>query len=57
MNIEQIVKHFGSKAHAAAELGKSIRCIDQWDKSKKIPYWSQLAIQALTNNKLKADKK
>lgn len=56
MTIDEVIKHFGSKAFAAAELSKSSRCIDGWEKNG-IPYWSQLAIQGYTKGKLKAEPK
>lgn len=56
MDMKQAKEYFGSEAAIAVALKKSQRSIENW-KKKGIPWVVQLAIQALTNNKLKADKK
>jgi hypothetical protein len=57
MTPKELVKYYGSEAKAAAGLGKSITCIRMWEKEKRIPVWSQNAIQTITNGALMASKK
>lgn len=56
MTPSEVVAHFGSNIKTAAALDKTETCIRGWLKNGAIPYWSQLAIQTVTNNKLKAVK-
>jgi hypothetical protein len=55
MTPKELIQHFGDDHQAAHSLGKTVPCIRQWVALKKIPYWSQLAIQALTDGVLLAD--
>jgi transposase len=55
MKINEIIEHYGNRLKAAAEIGVSITTIDNWVNNDKVPRLSQLAIQTLTKNKLKAD--
>jgi len=57
MTPKDLIKHFGSDKEAAHALGKTVPCIRQWLAAKHIPHWSQLAIQTITENRLKADSK
>lgn len=56
MTPSQLIKFYGDDIRTAAALGKSQKCIQNWVKKSAIPYWSQLAIQAISCNKLKASK-
>ena len=56
MTPAQLLKHFGSVKETAHGLEKSEPCVRKWIMNDKIPYWSQLAIQLITNGKLKARK-
>jgi predicted site-specific integrase-resolvase len=55
MTPQQVRKHYGSEIKAAAGIGVSVTTIRNWLAAGKIPKLKQLAIQTLTNNKLKAD--
>lgn len=56
MKTKDLIEYYGNKVKAAAELGINPVTITNWEKSTKgIPRLRQLAIQALTKNKLKAD--
>src|ERR1019366_8243759 len=54
MTPKQVIEHFKGEQQAAKGLGKSITCIRTWKANKKIPTFSQFAIQAITNGELKA---
>lgn len=54
MTHEELINHFGSEIKAAVEIGVSQMTINNW-KRNGVPRLMQLAIQALTKNKLKAD--
>jgi len=54
MTLEQAVKHFGSETALAAALGLKERTVMNW---RILDLRTQLAVQALTKGKLKADEK
>ena len=56
MTHEEVIAHYGDKVKAAAAIGVSVQSVINWSKpGAKIPKLTQLAIQTLTKNKLKAD--
>jgi hypothetical protein len=55
MTPQEVTNYYGNKIKAAAEIGVSLQTIHNWFSENKIPRLSQLAIQTLTKNKLKAD--
>lgn len=56
MTYTEVEAHYGTKEKAAAEIGVSVQTVINWSKPEaKIPRLTQLAIQALTKNKLKAE--
>jgi len=55
MNIEAVIKHFGSVKAAATALDVYPQVIYQW-KQNGIPMLRQCQIQVLTNGRLMADK-
>jgi hypothetical protein len=56
MNAHQLVKFYGNEVKAAAGVGVSQQSIRNWLKINAVPEVYQLAIQSLTDGKLKADK-
>lgn len=54
MNIDQVIKHFGSQVEAARQLGVTQPTLSNWRSRGKIPQLQQLRIQHLTRGKLKA---
>lgn len=55
MDADQIIKHFGTKSHAADTLGVTLQTLRDWRK-KGIPPRTQAWIQLQTNGKLKANR-
>lgn len=55
MNINDAIKHFGSKTKLAAALGINPSAVTQWGEA--IPATRQFQIQVISKNKLKADQK
>lgn len=55
MTPQEVKDFYGNKIKAAAEIGVSLQTINNWFKENNIPRLSQLAIQTLSKNKLKAD--
>ena len=56
MKPQDLLDHYGSQIKAAAQIGVSETTIRNWIASDKVPKLTQLAIQALTKGKLKAEK-
>lgn len=62
MKFKQLESYFGKNEYIAAALGRSASCIAKWKTGSKknppvnIPMQAQLAIQAITEGDLKADK-
>lgn len=54
MTYKDLLKLYGSDIKIAANIGFSITAVKSWT-GKSIPRISQLAIQTITKNKLKAD--
>jgi hypothetical protein len=54
MNVQHLIRHFGSQANAALALNTSRQTISYW-KAKGIPVGRQFQIQVLTGGILKAD--
>lgn len=52
MNMNDAIKHFGSKTKLAAALGIQPSAVTQWGES--VPESRQYQIQVLTKGKLKA---
>lgn len=57
MTPKQVIDHFKGENEAAQGLGRTVTCIRTWKRNKKIPVWSQLAIETKTGGKLKAAEK
>ena len=55
MTFDQLIKHFGTQAEAAAALGCSQPCISNWKKRGQIPTIQQIKAEYVTKGKLKAD--
>jgi len=55
MNINDAIKHFGSKKKLADALGIRPSAVTQWGLD--IPAIRQFQIQVISKNKLKADQK
>jgi len=55
MKPSEVVEYYGSKIKAAAEIGVSEQAVKNWIAADSIPRMTQLAIQTLTKNNLKAD--
>lgn len=53
MTTNQLIKHYGTRDNALAELGIYRQKLEYWEK-KGIPWGWQLKIQLATNGKLKA---
>lgn len=63
MKINELLKHFGGNAPkplamtiVAGQLRCSRRTVEYWVQNKRIPPVRQLAIEAVTSGKLKADR-
>jgi DNA-binding transcriptional regulator YdaS (Cro superfamily) len=54
MNIDKVIKYFGSQAQAAAAIGCSQPAISNWKSRGHIPELQQLRIEHVTKGKLKA---
>lgn len=54
MTYNEVLDYYKTKEAVAAQLGISVATVFRWKKT--IPKHYQLAIQTLTNNKLKAEK-
>ena len=54
MTPNEVIEYYGSKIKAAAEIGVSEQAVKNWVAADSIPRLTQLAIQTLTKNKLKA---
>lgn len=54
MTYQEVKEYYGSEIKAAVEIGVSQMTVNTW-KRAPIPRLTQLAIQTLTKNKLKAD--
>ena len=58
MNIQQVIKHYGSEVNAASALGRSTQTIINWrNLGKPLSSWNQHAIHSLSKGKLKVDAK
>lgn len=57
MSPQEVIDFFETKVNAAARIGITPQAIDKWIKQEKIPRQAQIAIQAISKNKLVADKK
>jgi uncharacterized protein YjcR len=56
MTFNEAYEHYGkSYTKLAASLGVTENTIRNWKRDDKIPHMAQLAIQTLTDGKLKAD--
>lgn len=55
MNMNEAIKHFGSKTKLAAALGIHPSAVTQWGET--IPASRQYQLQVISKNKLKADRK
>lgn len=56
MKYQDLIDYYGSEIKAAVGIGVSQATINNW-KRKDIPQFKQIAIQAITKNKLKAEPK
>jgi hypothetical protein len=54
MTVDEVIKFYGNEVKSAANVGVSVQTVYNW-KTSGIPRLTQLAIQTLTKNKLKAD--
>lgn len=54
MNYAELKKHYVTDERAAVDLGLACITVKKW-KQAGIPRITQLAVQTLTNGKLKAD--
>jgi DNA-binding transcriptional regulator YdaS (Cro superfamily) len=57
MDINKVIKHFGSQVALAQAIGTTQPTISNWKTRKKIPALQQLRIEQVTGGKLKADRK
>lgn len=58
MTVDEVINFYGNETMAAAFIGVSVQTVYNWKSSDSgIPRLTQLAIQTLTKNALKADKK
>jgi DNA-binding transcriptional regulator YdaS (Cro superfamily) len=57
MDINKVIKHFGSQVALAKAISATQPAISNWKKRNKIPALQQLRIEAATGGKVKADKK
>lgn len=57
MKFDQLIKHFGTQASAAAAIGVTQPTLSNWKSRGKIPDIQQLRIEHVTGGKLKADSK
>ena len=55
MTPSELIDYYKTKVKAAAEIGVTEQTIKNWESANNIPRLMQLAIQAITKNKLKAD--
>ncbi len=55
MTGDQVVKYYGDKNKAAAELGVEPQTVKRWTENE-IPIWSQHAIAHISKDALKVDK-
>ena len=56
MTPQELITHYGNKVKTAAAMGVSVTSVNNWVGKGKVPMMAQLAAQALTKNKLVADK-
>lgn len=56
MSPKELIEYFGSEVKVAAAVGVSQQAVRVWSSKDKIPRLTQFAIQAITKNKLVADK-
>jgi hypothetical protein len=56
MKPQELIEHFGSDIKVAAAIGVSQQAVRNWKEADSIPRLTQFAIQAITKNKLMADK-
>jgi DNA-binding transcriptional regulator YdaS (Cro superfamily) len=57
MDINKVIKHFGSQVALAEAIGTTQPTISNWKTRGKIPALQQLRIQEATVGKIKADRK
>lgn len=57
MKIDNVIKHFGSQAAAAAAIGVTQPTISNWKTRGRIPNLQQLRIEHISRGKLRADSK
>lgn len=55
MTPNQLIKHYGSAAKAAAALGADRQIVHGWKKRGSIPLDHQCTYEVLTDGKLRAD--
>jgi len=55
MTPKDLTDFFGSEIKVAAAIGVSHQAVRKWIANNSIPRMTQLAIQTITKNKLKAD--
>lgn len=55
MDIQELMRYFGSQANLAAELGISPNTVNNWFARNRIPWQRQLEIEQLSAGKLRAD--
>lgn len=53
MKYSDLIKHYGSEAKAAREIGKNRQTVNRWKKA--IPLDEQIKIEVLLNGSLRAD--
>jgi DNA-binding transcriptional regulator YdaS (Cro superfamily) len=54
MNIDQVIKYFGTQVEAARQLGVTQPTLSNWRSRGNIPALQQLRIEHLTKGKIKA---
>jgi len=55
MNLDDVIKHFGSGRAVAFAIKTSPQAISHWRKTGYIPFAKQLLIEKLTEGKFRAD--
>ena len=55
MKPKDAVNYYGNQTKVAAAIGVTEQSVRNWIKADRLPKMVQLALQTLTNNKLKAD--
>lgn len=55
MTYNELIDHYGNQMKAAAAIGVSLNAVKKWAAQDRVPRLTQLAIQTVSKNKLRAD--